>query len=875
MIIVTSYRISLTGHGSSHTLRLMLHRATASRIVAATASLVVAAVFGFIALRPSAATAAPTQVVNGDLSAVTGSVPNCFTQGGYGTHTATWALSTDAHTSPTAQAVTISGYVNGDRKLMPTESDACAPAVTPGNTYQLSVWYKSTGTKNSLTVFRHTASGWTYWTDLAAPAASATWQQVNVTTPAVPAGTDQITFGISLSGNGTLITDDYSLTPTTPTPPPPPPPPPSGGELTTNGNLEAGGNPPTGWANSGWGDAQVTAGVTTSGVHGGTRAYNITLAGRTQGDYKLLPTEAVSPKVTPGTKYNFSVWYKSTTASNSVTVFTHTAAGWGYWTDLQTLPATTTWTQAMAQTPAIPAGVDAIAWGVSIYGDGTLITDDYSTTTAAATPPPPPPPPPGAPAIDGQWSILNYQIPIRAIHSTLLKNGKVLLIAGSGNSTDNFAAGSFKSSVWDPGTGTFTTLNVPKDMFCAGHTTLADGRVLIQGGTKSYPTTAGGADYGGLRDSWIFNPDNNTFTATNLANEGHWYPTLTELGNGDIWMAGGLKEDTTGAVNTELFSNATKSWLPPAQVPQTYAFWGLYPHMFLLADGRLFYTGGHVFGDNIPGSGAAVYNYQTAAISPINGLRQKDMRDQSASVLLPPAQRQKFMITGGGNINTANPGIALTDLIDMTAATPSYTAGPDLPGLGKMYVNATILPDRNVLVSNGGRLNRDDGSNVLSAATYDTTTNTWKPVAADPIGRNYHSSAVLLPDGRVAVIGSNPGNGTFEMRISMYQPNYFFKTARPTLTGTPATATYGQNIRFNVGTATGKTVKWAQLTRPMSVTHQMDSNMRLVDLPVVVSAGVATATIPANRNILPPGPYMLTITDSDNIPSAARWVMVQ
>jgi hypothetical protein len=300
----------------------------------------------------------------------------------------------------------------------------------------------------------------------------------------------------------------------------------------------------------------------------------------------------------------------------------------------------------------------------------------------------------------------------------------------------------------------------------------------------------------------------------------------------------------------------------------------LYPHMFLMQDGRLFYSGGHVFGGGLPGSGASIYNPTTGVIADILGLRQKDMRDQSASVLLPPAQDQKVLITGGGNINTTYPGIKLTDIIDLKDAVPAYEPGPDLPGAGKMYVNATILPDRTVLLSNGGQLNRDNASNVLTASIYDPATNTMKPVAADPIGRNYHSSAVLLPDGRVAVIGSNPGDGSFELRISVYKPGYFFRTVRPEITNVPAQATYGQNISFNVN-APNKLVKWAQLTRPMSVTHQMDSNMRLVDLPVVAQNGIATVTLPTNPNLLPPGPYMLTITDSDGVPSVSSWIMVR
>ena len=831
---------------------------------AATNGLVVAAIM-VAALPAMSLYAAPAAVVNADLEQTTGTAPDCFSQAGWGDHVAAWSLVDDAHSGTTAQSVTMSDYVSGDRKLMMAENATCAPAVTPGETYELGVWYKSTAPQNSLTVFRHSLAGWTYWTDLQVLPAAEEWSQATTTTPVIPAGTDQITFGLSLAQNGTLITDDYSVVKSGTDPNPLPELP---TELTTNPSLETGDTQPTGWFVAGWGDAAVDATITDD-AHTGQRAHSLTLTGRTEGDYKLIPTAPDAPAVQPGVIYNLSVWYKSTVASNSLTIFAHTASGWGYWTDLQTLPVAEEWAHVQTKTPAIPAGIDAIAWGISLSADGTLITDDYSTTKFGdATPPP------EGSATQGEWTVLDYQLPIRAIHSTLLKNGKVLLIAGSGNDVDSFENGSFKASVWDPVSGIFNTLDVPSDMFCAGHVTLPDGRVLIQGGTKSYPSSAAGADYGGLKDSWIFDPDTNIFIRTNDANEGHWYPTLTELGNGDIWMAGGLKEDVTGAVNTEHFDSATGQWLPTGQVPQSWSFWGLYPHMFLMQDGRLFYSGGHVFGNGLPGNGASIYDPTTSAITDILGLRQKDMRDQSASILLPPAQDQKVLITGGSNINTPYPGIKLTDIIDLKDALPAYQPGPDLPGAGKMYVNATILPDRTVLLSNGGQLNRDDATNVLSAAIYDPVTNTMKPVAADPIGRNYHSSAILLPDGRVAVIGSNPGDGSFELRISVYKPGYLFRTVRPEITNVPAQATYGQNISFNVN-APNKLVKWAQLTRPMSVTHQMDSNMRLVDLPVVAQNGIATVTLPTNPNLLPPGPYMLTVTDSDGIPSMSSWIMVR
>jgi hypothetical protein len=808
-----------------------------------------------------AASAAPTAVPNASLEQVTAGQPNCFSRSGWGTNTAAWALTTAAHSGQVAQSVAVSGYASGDRKLLITENATCAPAVTPGQMYTLSVFYRSTTAANSLTVFRHSTAGWTYWTDLKALPAAASWTQASALTPAVPAGTDQISFGISIAANGTLVTDDYALTATGATTPP-------SSELTYNGGLEEGGATPAGWFLAGWGDATVTSGAT-SAAHSGTRAYSLTLAGRTQGDFKLLPTETKSPAVQPGRVYRLAVWYTSTSAGNAITMFAHSASGWSYYADLKTLPAAASWTRATVDTPAVSAGIDAIAWGVSLAANGTLVTDDYSTTLVGdATPPPT-----SGPEVTGRWTVLDYQMPVRAMHATVLKNGKVLLLAGSGNSVNNFAAGSFKASIWDPIAGTFTTLDVPKDMFCSGHVTLPDGRVLIQGGTKSYPTTAGGADYGGLKDSYIFDPDTNAFTKVSDANEGHWYPTLTELGNGDMLMVGGLKEDTTGAVNTEYWKSSLGEWLPASQVPQTWSFWGLYPHMFLMADGRLFYSGGHVFGNGLPGTGASIYNWQSATVADVPGLRDKDLRDQAASVLLPPAQDQRVLITGGGNINTNIPGISLTDLIDLKQASPAYQPGPDMPGDGKMYVNATILADRTVLVTNGGKFNRDNSANVLTAATYDAAANAWTSVAADPIGRNYHSTAVLLPDGRVAVLGSNPGDGSFELRISIYEPPYLFKGTRPTISGVPGQASYGQSFSFNVQSQSS--IRWAQLMRPMSVTHQMDSNMRLVDLPITVTNGVATVSVPTNPNLLPPGPYMLNVTDSTGVPSASAWVMIR
>ena len=115
------------------------------------------------------------------------------------------------------------------------------------------------------------------------------------------------------------------------------------------------------------------------------------------------------------------------------------------------------------------------------------------------------------------------------------------------------------------------------------------------------------------------------------------------------------------------------------EVNQTWRFWGLYPSMILMQDGRLFYTGSHVFGNGLPGTGASVYDYNSGAVTDVAGLQSKDERDQSMSVLLPPAQDQRVLTLGGGNIITNVDANRLTDIIDLKQPTPRYTAGPPIP----------------------------------------------------------------------------------------------------------------------------------------------------------------------------------------------------
>ncbi|GHA07920.1 hypothetical protein GCM10010303_17190 [Streptomyces purpurascens] len=641
------------------------------------------------------------------------------------------------------------------------------------------------------------------------------------------------------------------------------------------------------WEKSGWGDNDFTF-TTTADAHSGGKAMKVELTRRADGDRKALITESAecAPVVTPGKQYDLGLWYKTTTPDAALTLFRHDAtAGWQYWTDLKTLETAGNWTEATVRTPEVPAGTDRISWGVSVYGTGSATTDDYTMDQVPDPVLPPRCTGTAEQCANGEWDVLPTRNPVRSMHSVVLHNGKVLLIAGSGNDESMFEAGTFTSAVYDPADGSYKVVPTPKDMFCAGHVQLQDGRVLVMSGNKGFPSADGRVGYQGYKDSYVFDPETETYSRTNDMNDGHWYPSATILGNGDVISFGGLREDSTGSVTAELFSEAGQQWQPLWKVNQTWSYWGLYPSMILMQDGRLFYSGSHVFGNNIPGTGSALYDYDANTVTQVPGLRKKDERDQSASVLLPPAQDQKVLTLGGGNIDSNPEANRLTDIIDLKQPNPSYVAGPPIPqgtvdlgngpvpqtgDQGKMYVSAVLMPDGKVLETGGALHNR--ANPVYETSIFDPESETFDPVAVDPEARGYHSSAFLLPDGRVMTSGDNPGNGTWNHDVSVYSPPYLFKGPRPTITSVIDTEwTYGDTQRITVDRPIAK----AELIRPAAVTHSSDPNQRFVDLPLSVDGNNVDLNVTSNPNLAPPGWYMLFAVDANGVPSVAEWVHLQ
>ncbi len=478
---------------------------------------------------------------------------------------------------------------------------------------------------------------------------------------------------------------------------------------------------------------------------------------------------------------------------------------------------------------------------------------------------------PAGAATDGTWTVTTTPSDVRAVHATLLKTGKVLLIAGSGNDRNAFNAGTFTTSIWDPATGSLTSVSTPWDAFCAGHVVLADGRVLVAGGTTAYPSAATNNSSAGSDRSYLFDPSTGKYTRTADMHQARWYATTTELGDGRVLALGGLDEAGELTSQFEIFDGT--SWSTPANGPSNYVFQPMYPGLHQMRDGRLFYSGVSTFGGNAAEVPPGLWDFTANTYQTVPGLTDDTRRDMGASVMLPPAQDQRIMVIGGGDQFAIVGAVSSTAIADLKLANPAFVPGPSLDA-AKMYPSAVILPDSTVLATGGATKSVNyGGTPVTSTQIFNPKTNAWTKMASATVGRVYHSSAILLPDGRVATFGGNPLN-SFEMRIEVFTPPYLETgTARPTLSGGVNDLNYGDFANYT--TTQASAIRNVVLVRPGSATHSSDPNQRLIDVKFTRTANGVAVTMPVEPNLAPPGWYLMHVVDSAGVPSVAKWIHLE
>ncbi|MCH7879530.1 MAG: DUF1929 domain-containing protein, partial [candidate division Zixibacteria bacterium] len=359
----------------------------------------------------------------------------------------------------------------------------------------------------------------------------------------------------------------------------------------------------------------------------------------------------------------------------------------------------------------------------------------------------------------------------------------------------------------------------------------------------------------GIKDTHLFDPFSETWTRVADMADGRWYPTMVSLPDGKIVVFSGLNE-LTGDVNQDIEiydpdSGTGWRFIAKTNMP-------LYPRMAALSPKDIFFSG--------PTQGTAIIDIENLLAYKASTMNFGP-RWEGTSVLLP-RQPGKVMVIGGHNRVTVTETVEIIDLNDSIPAW-SYTQPLNSP---RMHANAVILPDGKIVVVGGeNSLPVDDTlappASVYDAEIFDPETETWSVMAAMQRPREYHSTAILLPDARILLAGSN---GEFTAEI--FSPPYLFLGPRPIIQSAPEEISYATNFELQFTSPTDTNA--VSLIRLSSVTHSINMDQRFVPL-ADLTAGDGSVTIfgPASANLAPPGYYMLFVVNSIGVPS--RSVMVR
>jgi hypothetical protein len=394
--------------------------------------------------------------------------------------------------------------------------------------------------------------------------------------------------------------------------------------------------------------------------------------------------------------------------------------------------------------------------------------------------------------------------------------------------------------LWDPATAAISpAAPAGFNLFCTGHSFLPDGRLFVAGGHIENNV--------GLPNSSVYNPFTNTWTDQPLMNAGRWYPTNTTLPNGDVLVVSGDIDRTVwNNILPQVWQLASGTWrdLTSAQLGLP-----LYPSMFVAPNGRVFNAGPQQTTRYLDTSGTGSWSF-------VADHNYGAIRDYGPAVMYDVG---KILIVGGGD-----PPTATAEVIDLQTATPRWrnVAPMSVP---RRQHNATLLPDGSVLVSGGSSGPGWDNADapVYGTELWNPTSETWTPLAPMTQYRGYHSTALLLPDGRVLSSG-----GDNHPNAEVFSPPYLFKGARPSITSVPSTWNYGQ--QFDIQTPDAASITAVNLIRLSAVTHTFNQDQRIVRLSFTAGSGVVRATAPSNRNLAPPGPYMVFLLNGNGVPSVGR-----
>ena len=460
---------------------------------------------------------------------------------------------------------------------------------------------------------------------------------------------------------------------------------------------------------------------------------------------------------------------------------------------------------------------------------------DITFTTAAA----------GATAsTQGEWAPV-MQWPFVAVHGAMLPSGQMTF-------WDAWETPPLTTHLWDTNVQTWDGATIGSAVFCGAQLLLADGRLMTIGGHN------GGAV--GIKDTELLNAATSTWTRGADMKFPRWYPSMTMLSDGRVVAISGNTTPGNWANTPEVYNPTTNAW---TNVPVSTSTLReeQYPFSFALPNGKVFVIGEMSNINGVLDVNAGTWQTGVAGPNPFaNG---------TAAMYRPG----KILYTGGTD---AAETVSFTNAatVDMTAASPHWTNIAPM-SVGRYLHNLVDLPDGTVLAVGGSAQggNQTTTSGSMPAETWNPDTGAWTTMASLTDPRQYHSIAMLLPDGRILMAGGGRWDVYPDFYTAqVYSPPYLFKGARPTISAAPTATTYGSTI--NVSSPDAGSIASAALIKLPANTHAEDFAQTYVPLPFTAGSGSLDLQMPASGTIASPGYYMLFIVNGAGVPSVAKIIQV-
>lgn len=507
--------------------------------------------------------------------------------------------------------------------------------------------------------------------------------------------------------------------------------------------------------------------------------------------------------------------------------------------------------------------------------------------------------------LPGTWELLVPNVGIASMHTAVTRFNTVVLLdrTNIGPSRKMLPRGRCRndrnddvlkhdcyahSVVFDLQTNTIRPLMILTDTWCSSGQFLPDGTLLQNGGDldgakkfrKFRPCEASGfCDWEELTDAQLVN--------------GRWYSTNQILPDGSVIIVGGRGANTVeyypprknGAVLLPFLADAEDNQMD-----------NLYPYVHLLPDGNLFifannkavsydHTGNTIVRE-YPQLDGGPRNYPSAGSSAMLALQG----DYSTAVIVVCGGAQYGAFT---QRSTDTPAHGSCGRIVATEPDPVWQM-EDMP-FGRIMGDMVMLPTGEVLIINGAQAGTQGFEMASNPCLNPVLYRPDQPVGLrfmtlnpGTVPRMYHSTANLLPDGRILLAGSNPHyfynfkrEYPTELRVEAFSPEYLSPdraNVRPVIEGIPETVRYGEVFEVVVSVSLPVVgILEVNLGNAPFATHSFSQGQRLVKLAVTPTSPDGSGrykiccTAPPNGKVAPPGYYM-AFAVNQGVPSVARWI---